>query len=221
MSSRNLRSNSRHVAASGSRGPFATVPKSPGAESRGLSATASANGLTSRSNSRHAAASGSRGPFATVPKSPGAESRGLSATDSANGLTSTNSRNSNNSASHTIPGTSMSLQHRLSPIVSPFETTNTPSNPPLDLRFGSPDTASTTSAGQQTPTRDQSPIDLNDEHGSTQPIPISSLNVQKTVDKILQTLSLEQCEHEILELLTTSAWVDWEGANFMTYTAIW
>ena len=112
----------------------------------------------------------------------------------------------------------MSLQHRLSPIVSPFETTNTPSNPPLGLRFGSPDTASTTSAGQQTPTRDPSPIDLNDEHGSTQPLPISSLNVQKTVDQILQTLSLKQCEHEILELLTTSAWVDWEGANFMTYT---
>jgi hypothetical protein len=165
-----------------------------------------------RSNSRQANTSGSRGPFATAPKFPAVESRGLSATTSANGLTYTNS--SSNSVS---PTTLMSLQHGLSPIVSPFNT-YTPSNPPLGLFFGSPYTTSTTFSGQQTPLRDPSPLDLNDGHVSIGRLPVSPLDVQKTVDQILQTLSMKVCEPEILDLLTTSAWVGREGANFMTYT---
>ena len=141
--------------------------------------------------------------------------RGLSATATASGFTSTNP--SNNSPSPPIPGTSISLQRHLSPIVSPFET-NTPSTSSLSLPFGSPDTASTTSTDQQNLSRDVSPLDLNGEHIPIEPLPMSSLTIQKTVDQILQNLSLKPWKHAILELLTTSAWVDWEGTNFMTYT---
>jgi len=47
---------------------------------------------------------------------------------------------------------------------------------------------------------------------------MSPQTVQKTVDQILQTLLLKPWEPAILEFLTTSTWVGWEGANFMTYT---